>query len=103
MFKVNFVKCMCIAEACTVIMSIANGIVFGVWPTLGFSCNDGFKLDGSSSTTCNSNGTWSEDAPTCKGMSLDARTTVVFLVIINFMFSSHIYLLIDNNIPAHRR
>ena len=35
---------------------------------VSFKCVSGYRLDGSSSVTCNENGTWSSLPPKCVGM-----------------------------------
>ena len=32
-----------------------------------YTCNEGYKLDGASNTTCGSNGQWSPEEPKCLG------------------------------------
>lgn len=36
--------------------------------TAKFKCDDGFKLEGKSTLTCEGNGKWSEEIPTCKSI-----------------------------------
>jgi CUB/sushi domain-containing protein len=59
----------CVAGTCAVPTAPANGSVSAPTLTVGstatFSCNAGFNLTGSSSETCQSNGTWSGSTPTC--------------------------------------
>ena len=40
-------------------------LLFPVYDTLSFTCNEGFTLDGSALVTCQSNGTFDDVAPTC--------------------------------------
>ncbi|XP_078581988.1 E-selectin-like [Branchiostoma floridae x Branchiostoma japonicum] len=54
---------------CPEFTSIANGIVSGsnsYGESTTFSCNTGYNLDGSSTLTCQSTGTWSGSPPTCE-------------------------------------
>ena len=44
-----------------------------------YSCNKGYKLSGSSTRTCGSDGAWTGDAPTCNSKCrLDLRFTNPF-------------------------
>ena len=38
--------------------------------TATYSCNCGYELDGCSKRTCLSDGTWSDNAPSCRGVFL---------------------------------
>ena len=42
----------------------------GIYPentTVSFTCDDGLTLSGNSSSTCDAQGTWNPQPPTCQG------------------------------------
>ena len=41
---------------------------FSVGDTVGYECLEGFVLSGPMTRTCQLNGTWSGDDPTCEGI-----------------------------------
>jgi len=61
-----------LAIDCGPLLQPQNGTLFGsvtVFPNvITFKCDDGFLLRGSSSRTCQANGTWDGVATKCEGM-----------------------------------
>ena len=63
--------------------SLTNGMVSYSDPTLGVGsvatriCDTGYTLNGGSTRTCQSDGTWSGSASTCEG---EKRKSAVFLL-----------------------
>src|SRR5204863_239891 len=59
----------CVANPCPTLSAPANGGVSSTSGSTGdtrtYACNTGYTLSGSSSTTCQPNGAWSNSAPTC--------------------------------------
>ena len=57
---------------CSSLTNPANGqvVVSGLTPgsTATYSCDEGFALNGTQNRTCQSDGTWSDVAPTCDYM-----------------------------------
>ena len=62
-----------------------TGIEFdmGTW-AVSFSCNQGYKLIGNSSLTCQADGQWSGIVPICKGMCLLFLFTSVVSMVVKF-------------------
>ena len=64
-------KCFIFSEECPNLSPPANGKKIGSARVEGsdvtFTCNDGFFMKGSPTTTCGSDGQWSGNAPTCSG------------------------------------
>ena len=62
---------LCLVVDCGHPGNITNGRVHvyesGFKKIIRYSCNEGYILNGSSSRTCQSNGTWSGLKPTCEG------------------------------------
>ena len=62
---------LCLVMDCGHPGNITSGTVHVYGTTLGqwirYSCDEGYILNGSSSRTCQSNGTWSGLKPTCEG------------------------------------
>ena len=58
--------------------TVENGGITGIdftYPhTVHFVCNQGYRLVGNDSTTCQASGDWSAESPTCVGMSLSGVT-----------------------------
>ena len=49
--------------------STASLLAFGYYSvdtTVSFICDSGYKLEGSSLTSCLNNGTWNDPTPTCR-------------------------------------
>ena len=44
-----------------------TGNNFNVSETVSFGCDDGFFLDGATNITCDTDGKWTDETPTCKG------------------------------------
>src|SRR5262249_28751942 len=60
----------CVANACTPNLTApTNGTVSATTGTTGatvtYTCNAGYTLTGSASTTCQASGSWNNPAPTC--------------------------------------
>ena len=52
-------------------VTLPSGLSIGSAGTLAvYSCDFGYALNGSSTRTCQSDGTWSGAAPTCEGDKL---------------------------------
>ncbi|XP_035660825.1 E-selectin-like [Branchiostoma floridae] len=67
----------CQAIKCTKLTSPANGAVTGsnsYGDVATFTCNPGYKLVGTSTRTCQSDGTWSGGSPTCTAVQCTKRT-----------------------------
>ena len=43
-----------------------TGNNFNVSETISFGCDDGFFLDGATNITCDTDGKWTDETPTCK-------------------------------------
>lgn len=60
----------CLAVDCGTLPNPANGRVILGTTTVGsiavYECNRGFGLLGTSTRTCQANGQWSDQAPTCE-------------------------------------
>ena len=57
---------------------------YPVGSTVRFTCNPGYTLSGSASTTCQTGGTWSAPFPTCTGK---IGTTKQFLSVASFFLA----------------
>ena len=54
-----------------------NAFHYPVGTNVSFSCNSGFRLDGSNFSTCLANGAWSISIPTC---TLGNKTNIIGMV-----------------------
>ena len=81
---VRYVLCSCIycIVVCLSLPPLTNGMISYSDPTLGvgsvatYSCTAGLVLDGDSTRTCQSSGTWSGSSPVCKGHTLVAPVSL---------------------------
>lgn len=79
----------CTANACSPNLTApANGTVSTTTGTTGtvatYGCNSGYMLTGASSTICQTNGMWSNPAPTCVATSCGSYTDVIYAVTAGF-------------------
>lgn len=79
----------CTANACSPNLTApANGTVSTTTGTTGtvatYACNSGYTLTGSSTTTCQSSGAWSNPAPTCVAATCGSYTDVIYAVTAGF-------------------
>ena len=65
---------MSLANSCPALSAPANGAVSPISGTTGtvaaYSCNAGYYMEGSASTTCQADGVWSSSAPLCYGKEM---------------------------------
>ncbi len=69
----------CVPQACPTLVAPAGGAVSGTSGVTGdtrtYSCNAGFTLSGSTTTTCRPDGSWSNAAPTCTAQACSPSLT----------------------------
>ena len=69
---------------CPNLMDPTNGMVSFSATTSGssatYTCNTGYQLDGASTRTCQSDGTWSGSAPTCTRMYTNKINTKLLII-----------------------
>ncbi|XP_072345295.1 beta-2-glycoprotein 1-like [Scyliorhinus torazame] len=51
-------------------------VVTGPWHTVRYSCNPGFRLDGTEDNSCRDNGTWARGAPICRPIYCDPPSEI---------------------------
>ena len=80
-----------------------DGIVEG--KTVNFTCDAGYTLSGSATLTCQEDGKWSSESPTCSKSNLllsknrTKRSNENLIYIYMFKFSKHFVKMILNMVP----